>query len=207
VVGWFDLTEPGLDERIAEARERPGGERLVGVRHQLQVEPDPCWLARADVRRGLATVARHGLAYDVVVSPEQLGLVAATVAALPDVGFVLDHAGKPPIASGRLDDWLADLGVLARADNLTVKLSGLVTEADWARWRPADLRPVSDAVLERFGTGRVMAGSDWPVCLLAGADYDRVTTVTDLLLAALSADERARVLGETAVAAYGLRLG
>ena len=113
----------------------------MAVRHQLQVEPDPRYLARPGVRDGLTAVADAGLAYDVVVSPWQLPLVTETAAALPGVRFVLDHAGKPPIASGDLRAWRADLARLAELPNVAVKLSGLVTEADWATWTPADLAP------------------------------------------------------------------
>ncbi len=198
VVGWLDLEDDALADRIAALRSGPGGAALVGVRHQLQVEPDPAWLDRPAVRRGLATLARHGLAYDLVVSPEQLRTVTAAVSALPGLSFVLDHAGKPPLASGHLQDWADDLVRLAEHPHVTVKLSGLVTEADWRTWSPADLRPVAETVLESFGPDRVMFGSDWPVCLLAGADYDVVAGCFADLVADLSPAERARVWGATA---------
>jgi L-fuconolactonase len=176
----------------------------VGARHQLQVEPDPEWLGRASVRRGLATLAAAGLAYDVVVSPEQLALVTRVARQLDEVRFVLDHAGKPPIAAGRLDDWSADVAGLAALGNVSVKLSGLVTEASLDGWAVADLRPASDRVLEAFGPARVMFGSDWPVCLLAGASYDAVVATTEELVAGLSAVERDAVWGGTAADVYGL---
>jgi L-fuconolactonase len=197
VVGWVDLTGdvPGQLARL--------GGRLVGVRHQLQEEPDRGWLSRADVRSGLSAVARAGLAYDVVVSPEQLPLVVDTVRAQPDLRFVLDHAGKPPLAGGDLTEWAAALTRLAGCPNVAVKLSGLVTEADWTRWTVADLRPAVEHVLAAFGPERVLAGSDWPVCLLAGS-YAEVAAATAELIAGLSADERAAVTGGTARRWYGL---
>jgi L-fuconolactonase len=158
---------------VAALKTAPGGGKLVGVRHQLQVEPDPRYLARPGVREGLIVVAAAGLAYDVVVSPGQLPLVAETAVALPHVRFVLDHAGKPPIASGDQQAWRADLARLGALPNMAVKLSGLVTEADWAGRAQADLAPVIDHVLACFGAERTMVGSDWPVCLLA-ADYGEV---------------------------------
>ena len=204
IVGWLDLEAPDLDETIAALRERPGGRRLVGARHQLQVEPDKSWLDRPTVRRGLATLARHGLVWDLVVSPEQLADVTRTVADLPEVTFVLDHAGKPPIAAADLSAWRSDVAALAVLPNVAVKLSGLVTEAAWDRWQVGDLRPVAETVLERFGPARTMYGSDWPVCLLADADYEAVATAFDELVAPLTADERRQVWGETARTVYGL---
>jgi len=203
VVGWVDLSRPDVAGQLHAARSGPGGQALVAVRHQLQEEPDPGWLARPRVRDGLRAVAAAGLAYDVVISPHQLPLVTGTVAALPEVRFVLDHAGKPPIASGDLSAWAADLRALATWPNVVVKLSGLVTEADWASWTPAQLRPVMDHVLDRFGPDRTMFGSDWPVCLLA-ASYAEVVAAATPVLDGLTAAERAAVRGGTARAWYRL---
>ena len=201
VVGWVDLESPDVSEAVAGLKTAPGGGKLVGVRHQLQVEPDPRYLARPGVRDGLTAVAAAGLAYDVVVSPGQLPLVAETAAALPDVRFVLDHAGKPPIASGDLRAWRADLARLAALPNLAVKVSGLVTEADWAGWTPTSLAPVIDHVLACFGAERTMAGSDWPVCLLA-ADYGAVRSALAAALGRLDSAGQAAVLSGTAARWY-----
>jgi L-fuconolactonase len=203
VVGWFDLPAADLADRLDEARSAAGGPRLVGARHQLQVEPDPAWLRRNDVRRGLRTLADRGLVLDVVVSPDQLPLVTETVTALHDVRFVLDHAGKPPLASGELGAWTRDVRRLAHLPNVAVKVSGLVTEADWGTWTPDALRPAVEVVLDAFGVERTMTGSDWPVCLLA-ATYSEVTAVHDDLTAGLSPDEREAVHGGTAVRWYAL---
>lgn len=201
VVGWVDLDGPDVGEALAALRNAPGGSKLVAVRHQLQVDPDPRYLARPGVRNGLATVARAGLAYDVVVSPWQLPLVIETAAALPEARFVLDHAGKPPVSSGNLRAWQADLARLADLPNVAVKLSGLVTEADWDTWTPADLAPVVDHVLACFGADRTMVGSDWPVCLLA-ADYASVRATIAQALGSLGAAGRAAVLGGSAARWY-----
>jgi L-fuconolactonase len=203
VVGWVDLTADDVSSRLSALRAHPGGERLVGIRHQVQEEPDPRWLCRPEVRRGLAAVAEAGLGFDLLVTPPQLDAAVETVAALPGLGFVLDHAGKPPIRQGDLDPWRGHIGELARYDNVTVKLSGLVTEADHAAWRVEDLRPYSDVLWESFGPDRVMFGSDWPVCLLA-ASYDAVVDAAEQLTAGLSAAERAAVFGANAIRAYGL---
>jgi L-fuconolactonase len=206
VVGWLDLASPALDDELDAIRELPDGSALVGVRHQLQAEPDKEWLDRPAVRRGLASLARHGLVYDLVVSPEQLSAVTRTVAELPEASFVLDHAGKPPIASGDLRRWSADVAALSRHANVAVKISGLATEADWRAWQPADLRPVVSTLLEHYGADRLMFGSDWPVCLLAGADYELVAATAEDLIADLGATERDRIWGGTAREVYGLDL-
>ena len=201
VVGWADLARPDVAGQLEAARSGPGGQALVAVRHQLQEEPDPGWLARPQVRDGLCAVAAAGLAYDLVISPHQLPLVTETVAALPEVRFVLDHAGKPPIAAGDLSAWRADLRALAALPNVAVKLSGLVTEADWDSWTPGQLAPVMEYVLDRFGPARTMFGSDWPVCLLA-ASYAEVAAAVTPVLGRLSPAERAEVRGGTARAWY-----
>ncbi|MFC7588425.1 amidohydrolase family protein [Nonomuraea antimicrobica] len=198
VVGWIDLTAPDAADTLAAL---PAG--LVGVRHGVQSEPDPAWLNRPDVRRGLAAVAAAGLAYDLLTLPHQLPAAIETVAALPELTFVLDHLSKPPIATGELEPWRSGIRELAARPNVYCKLSGLVTEADWASWRVADLRPYAEVVLEAFGPERVMFGSDWPVCLLA-ASYEQVTGAAEELCAGLSDGERADVFGDTARRAYRL---
>ncbi|GAA4986646.1 L-fuconolactonase [Nonomuraea thailandensis] len=198
VVGWIDLTEPGVSDTLAAL---PEG--LVGVRHGVQSEADPAWLNRPDVRRGLAAVAEAGLAYDLLTLPHQLQAAIDTVSALPELTFVLDHLSKPPIASGELEPWRGRIQELAARPNVFCKLSGMVTEADWGSWRTSDLRPYAGTVLEAFGPERVMFGSDWPVCLLA-AGYDQVVSAADELCAGLSEGERGEVFAGTARRAYRL---
>lgn len=173
VVGWTDLTRPDVTDELARLRELPGGRFLKGIRHQVQGEPDPEWLLRADVRRGLTAVAEAGLVYDLLVLPHQLPACVKAAAALPELTFVLDHLGKPPIASGALEPWATDVRALAAHPNTVCKLSGMVTEADPATWTVDDLRPYADVVLDAFGPDRLMFGSDWPVCGLA-ATYGQV---------------------------------
>ncbi|MEL3947057.1 MULTISPECIES: amidohydrolase family protein [Streptomyces] len=204
VVGWTDLTRPDVADTLAALAELPGGAHLVGIRHQVQSDPDPQWLLRADVRRGLAAVADAGLVYDLVVRPEQLPMCAEAAARLPHVTFVLDHLGKPPVASGGLEPWASSLRTLASLPNTVAKLSGLVTEADWASWTVAGLRPYTDTALAAFGPGRLMFGSDWPVSGLA-ASYGEVIDAARELTAELSAAERAEVFAGTARRVYGLR--
>jgi L-fuconolactonase len=203
VVGWVDLTGASVADDLAAVLAGPGGDRLRGIRHQVQGEPDERWLCRPDVLRGLRAVAAAGLRYDLLTLVHQLPAAIEAVDAVPELGFVLDHCSKPPVASGATEPWASLVRELARRPNVTVKLSGLVTEADWARWRTADLAPYADVVLDAFGPDRVMAGSDWPVCLLAGS-YQRVLESTGDLLAGLAPHERDAVLGATATRVYGL---
>lgn len=205
VVGWVDLTATHVATEIAALLSGPGGNRLVGVRHQVEDEPDAAWLERGEVRRGLRAVAEAGLAYDLLVRTRELPSALATVEALPDLRFVIDHAAKPPIASRELGDWRRLLEPFGALPNVACKLSGLVTEADWEHWTPDDLRPVADAVLEIFGPERTIFGSDWPVCLLA-ADYGRVAETARQLVSGLSDAERSHVFGRTAARWYRLAL-
>ncbi|GAA2489112.1 amidohydrolase family protein [Streptomyces longisporus] len=203
VVGWTDLTRPDITDELARLRELPGGHCLKGIRHQVQGEPDPEWLLRPDVRRGLAAVADAGLVYDLVVLPHQLPACVRAAAALPQLAFVLDHLGKPPIASGTLKPWATDLQALAALPNTTAKLSGLVTEAAPDSWTVDDLRPYTDTALEAFGPTRLMFGSDWPVCT-ERTTYGEVLSVTQTLTAGLDAAARADVFHGTATRVYGL---
>ncbi|WP_328907259.1 amidohydrolase family protein [Streptomyces sp. NBC_00234] len=203
VVGWTDLTAPGVTDTLAALRELPGGDRLVGIRHQVQGEADPGWLLRPDVRRGLTAVADAGLAYDLIVLPHQLPAAAEAAALLPGLTFVLDHAGKPPVAERRTQPWADDLRTLARLPNTVCKLSGLVTEADPHTWTVEDLRPYADTVIDAFGPDRLMFGSDWPVCRLA-ASYAEVVDAARALTADLTGAEQRAVFADTATRVYGL---
>jgi L-fuconolactonase len=201
VVGWADLTDPEIADRLVQLREAPGGSALVGVRHGIQDELGADWTSRADVRRGLRAVADAGLVYDLLVRPDQLADAVRTVREMPDVRFVLDHAGNPLVEPDDLRPWSELMTELAACPHVTVKLSGLVTRTSTDPVRA--LRPYTDVLLTTLGPDRLMFGSDWPVCLLA-ADYDEVVAVTDGLTAQLTADERDAVFGATAARWYGI---
>jgi L-fuconolactonase len=205
VVGWAELRAVDVRERLDELSGSPGGTHLVGIRHVVQSESDPNWLCHPDSLRGLAHVGRAGLAYDVLVRPHQLPSVITAARAVPEVRFILDHAGKPPIAEGRLGEWKQHLIDLSRCDNVAIKLSGLVTEARGESWQVADLRPFSDVVLESFGPRRTMFGSDWPTCQTAGT-YREVVEAARELTSELNPDESDHVFGRTAVKWYGLEI-
>jgi L-fuconolactonase len=204
VVGWTDLASPAIADELARLAAGLGGSGLVGIRHQVQEEPDPDWLRRPDVIRGLRAVAAAGLAYDLVILPHQLPAATYAAAAVPGLTLVLDHAAKPHVG-GDLAVWAADVRKFAAEPNTTCKLSGLVTEGPPGAG-PQAFAEVADVVLGAFGADRVMFGSDWPVCLLS-RDYAGVMALSRSLTAGLSAAERAAVFGATAARAYRLAAG
>jgi L-fuconolactonase len=200
VVGWVDLRSP----RVAEQLERfCASPHFLGVRHVVQDEPDDQFMLRPDFLAGLATLADHGLTYDILVFPRHLPVACQVVEQFPEQPFVLDHIAKPFIKAGTLEPWAKDLKRLSRFPNVTCKVSGMVTETNWQQWRPSDLHPYLDVVFEAFGPERIMFGSDWPVCTVAGT-YAQVAGVISEYVDGLSADEQAAVWGETAARFYGL---
>jgi len=204
VIGWVDLTDPAIDRALADLRAGPDGRSLVGIRHQVHDEPDADWLCRPDVRRGLAAVARHGLVYDLLIRPREIPAALDTVAALPDLRFVIDHLAKPAIRERDFEAWQAGIaGFAAERAHVWCKLSGMVTEADWSTWRADDLRPYVLEALRVFGPARCLFGSDWPVCLLA-ASYGAVRAGLLQCLDGLSAAELDRIFGGNAIEVYRL---
>ena len=203
VVGWVDLTAPDVADRLAALRQHP---RLVGIRHQAQDEPDPDWLARPDVVRGIRAVADAGLVFDLLVRGAREHAAAITlVDAVPDGTFVLDHAGKPAIADDPDDPtvriaWRARMQDIAARPNVSCKVPGLLTEAG-ADWRQRPVARYAREAVEVFGPDRAMFGSDWPVSTLA-ADYATVVHTTQHALVDLSDDERDAVFHRTAVRVY-----
>ncbi len=198
VVGWVDLTDPDVATVIASLRAAPGGELLVGLRHPAEDEPDPAWLARDDVRRGLVAVGDAGLTFDLGVRTRELSTAAEVCAELPEVRFVLEHLACPPIASGDLSGWGRALLELAELPNICATLSGLVAEADHRTWSIDDLRHPVELAVDAFGAERLMLGSDWPRCLDAGA-YSDVIDSMRYLLAELPEHQQDEILGLTAV--------
>ncbi len=199
VVGWVDLLAPDLEERLGTFS---GFDRFRGVRHIAQAEADH-FLARGDVAHRIGLLKGFGLTYDLLVYPRQLHAALSLVARLPEQPFVLDHVAKPPIKEGRLEPWATLIKELARSPNVSCKVSGLVTEAEWERWQPLDFRPFLDVVFEAFGPDRVMWGSDWPVCLLA-ASYRDVWGLVEDYAEAMSPVDREKLFGGNAAEFYGL---
>ncbi len=199
VVGWIDLRSLALRETLARYRDNSA---LKGFRHIAQAEPDD-FLAQSDVVSGVRTLGAHGYSYDILIKPPQLAAASQLVRACPDVTFVLDHCAKPDIASGKFSDWRTGLRALAQHPNVYCKVSGLVTEAAWATWHPEEIIPVMEWALACFGAERLMFGSDWPVCLLAG-QYARVHEVVRDWAGSLSDAEQRALFGDTASRAYRL---
>ena len=202
VVGWVDLCSARVEEELAQFA---GHSKFAGVRHVVQDEPDDNFMLQPAFRDGIGKLAGFALTYDLLIFPRQLRAAIELVRCFPEQPFVLDHMAKPEIKNGTLSPWREDLQELAKNPNVRCKISGLVTEANWDAWTSADLQPYLDVVFEAFGVKRLMFGSDWPVCLLAGT-YAQVLGMVQARIAALSESERAGVLGGNAERFY-LRRG
>jgi L-fuconolactonase len=200
VVGWVDLCSDTVARELDRLAKRA---KLVGIRHVVQSEPDPEFMVRADFQRGIALLAPLDLVYDILIYPHQFPAAIELARSFPEQRFVLDHLGKPEIKRRERTSWAESFRSLAACDNVTCKLSGLVTEADWTSWRPSDFDFYIDTALEAFGPERLMIGSDWPVCLLA-AQHARVVEIVSARLARLAAHERDEVLGGTARRIYSI---
>jgi L-fuconolactonase len=201
VVGWVDLQSPDVGADLESLR---GHRKLVGIRHIAQSEPDDRFLTRPPFVRGVALLADFDLAYDILIYRRHLPVAAELAGMLPRQRFVLDHLGKPDIGGRELHIWERDLRALAAHENVSAKLSGLVTESNWHNWTPADIRPYLDVAFDCFGPNRLMIGSDWPVCTVA-ADYQRTMAVITDYLAGRPAHERDAVLGGNAVKFWHLQ--
>jgi len=200
VVGWVDLRSDRVGDELEALAADP---KFVGVRHVVQDAPDPRFVLGEVFLRGLRQLGRHGLTYDLLLYPHQLPAAIELVALLPDQPFVVDHLAKPRIATGEIAGWEQDIRAIARHANVCCKVSGMVTEAVRRGWKQSDFAPYLDVVLEAFGPERLMVGSDWPVCLLAG-EYADVAAIPREYFAGLSSAERALIHGGTATRFYGL---
>jgi L-fuconolactonase len=200
VVGWVDLRAEDIRERLAYFSDF---RLLKGFRHVVQAEPDELFLLRTEFLSGLRALDEFGFTYDLLIYPNHLPVARECVSRLPNQKFVLDHLAKPYIKQGILDKWKHDLQTLARRENVWCKVSGLLTEADWTHWQREDFRPYLDAAFEAFGTDRVLFGSDWPACLVAG-EYDQVVEVVEEYLSDFSEEERAKFWGGNATDVYRL---
>ncbi|MBR0989144.1 amidohydrolase family protein [Bradyrhizobium japonicum] len=205
VVGWVDLTDSALGDTLDRLRASRGGDKLVGIRHQVHDEGDPDWLLREDVQRGLTAVFAHDLAYDFLVRTRELPAAIATAQAFPQARFVLDHAAKPPIADGGSNDWADRIKALGACGNVWCKISGLATEAAWDDWDAERLLPFVAHAASCFGEDRLIFGSDWPVCLLAG-NYGEIKRALEACLTQLGPQVRAKAFGVNATRAYRLAI-
>lgn len=173
VVGWVDLRADDAEGQLEEFARHP---RFVGVRHVAQDEPDDRFLIGKEFLRGISKLKQFDLAYDILIFPKQLPAAIELVNKFPEQRFVLDHIAKPNIREQVMEPWRTHIRELAKVPNVMCKVSGMVTEAKWDTWKEGDFRPYLDVVAEAFGFERLMYGSDWPVCLLAG-EYKRVHSI------------------------------
>lgn len=200
VVGWVDLSAPDVGAQLRRLAAHP---RLCGIRHIAQNEPDDRFLLRPDFMRGIAALAEFDLAYDILIYPRQLPAATELAHAFPQQRFVLDHLGKPPIRSGELNAWARGIAAISRNRNVYCKLSGLATEADWQAWSADEFAPYLDIAMQWFGPERLMFGSDWPVCTLAGSYSDSAGIVTQYV-DRLAPEAQDMILGATAGTFYRL---
>lgn len=176
VVGWVDLRSPDVGSQLQTFASNP---EFVGVRHVVQAEPDDHFMLRPDFLRGIAALEEYDLAYDILIYPKHLPVAAEFVRHFPRQRFVLDHLAKPFIKAGTIQPWETGVQELALFPNVFCKLSGMVTEADWQSWKPEHLKPYLDVALDCFGAERLMIGSDWPVCTVAGSYSRTMNAVVD----------------------------
>ena len=200
VVAWVDVQSPTVGDDLDALMD---GGALVGIRHQVEDDPDDDWLVAEDTVRGLKEIANRGLAYDMLVRPRHMKHVPTVAERAPELRMVIDHIAKPLIADGIMEPWAADMTAIASIPGVYCKVSGMVTEADHTGWRVEDLRPYVAHVREQFGMDRLMFGSDWPVCLLASS-YGRVFDAALEALGSMTDKERDAFLGGNAKRFYRL---
>lgn len=200
VVGWVDLCADDVERDLGLFADHP---KFVGVRHVAQDEPDDRFLVRTDFLRGISKLKQFDLAYDILIFPKQLPAAIELVNKFQDQRFVLDHIAKPLIGDRIMEPWREQIRELGKAENVMCKVSGMVTEANWSGWRAEDFRPYLEVVAEAFGPGRLMYGSDWPVCLLAG-EYAEVFSIVERWIREFSGADQERIMGGNCREFYGV---
>ena len=201
VVGWVDLRDDKIDEVLEEYRQH---EKIKGFRHIVQSETDHNFLLRPAFLNGIASLDKFGYTYDILVFPHQLGAVLEFVKRFPNQKFVIDHMAKPYIKDGLFDGWAILMKEIGKRENVYCKLSGMITEAEFNSWTPEQIMPYMNVVLEAFGPERLMFGSDWPVCLVAGSYVEVKKLVADFI-SKLSLLEQAKIMGTNAIQFYNLK--
>jgi L-fuconolactonase len=205
VVGWLDLESddirPVLEKYLAHA----GGKNLVSIRDIAQDKDDPNWLIRDDVVKNVHRIAEAGLTFDILTKPPQLAAAVKLVKQSPNNIFVLDHISKPYIAKGEMKPWADQISEIASYENVSVKVSGLFTEANWSNWSNESFKPYLDHILKSFTPDRMMFGSDWPVCLLA-ASYGQTIELMEEFAKDFSKSEQESFWAGTAKRFYRLKV-
>ncbi len=200
VVGWVDLQKEDIEQRVDYFSQYPV---IKGWRHIVQAEPDD-FLGRTNFQRGVKILQRYNYSYDILIYHQQLKPALEFVAAFPDMKLVIDHCAKPDIAHKKIDDWKIGIKEIAKHPNVYCKLSGLLTEAKWKEWSPADFYPYLDVVFEAFGTDRLLFGSDWPVILVSGM-YIQWKSLLEKYMERFTPEDRAKVFGDNAIRFYNLK--
>lgn len=200
VVGWVDMRAENVEERLAYYKQF---KKLKGFRHVLQGEPQRDFMLRPDFLKGIGLLKKYGFTYDILIFPDQLTYAAGLVSRFPDQSFVIDHIAKPGIKQKQLGDWEKGIKAISAFENVFCKVSGMVTEADWANWKAVDFDPYLDVVVNNFGTKRLMYGSDWPVCKVA-ADYGDVVGLVKAYFSAFSKTEQQDFFGLNALQFYNI---
>ena len=200
VVGWVDLCSPEAGAQLDEFKEHP---KFRGVRHIVQDEKDNYFLLKDDFCRGVKEVSERGLTYDILVYPKQLDAATQFADRFPEMPLVLNHIAKPSIKKGEMEPWKREIEALAERPNVACKVSGMVTENNWEEWKKDEYHPYLDVVFEAFGEDRVIYGSDWPMCELAGG-YMKMAAVTTDYAARVSGEAREKLFGRNAIRWYGL---
>ena len=200
VVGWVDIAAEDCEDQLLEFRDH---RKFVGIRHIVQDEPDDDFIIRPDFLRGLGVLQKHSVPYDLLFYTQHLKHAVRLGQEFPELPMVIDHLSKPKIKDAITAGWQEELQAAAKFPNIYCKLSGMVTEADWNNWKPADLKPYVETALEAFGPDRCMFGSDWPVCELA-ATYEQVYSALVEVIGPVSDAEREKIFGGTARKFYGL---
>jgi L-fuconolactonase len=201
VVGWVNLQSVNIEDRLKYYHEKYP--IVKGFRHVLQNDPDEQLMLREEFKRGISLLNKYNFTYDILIYPKHLKYAAKLVEEFPDQKFVVDHLAKPYIKDKMIDTWKADINTLSRYQNVFCKVSGMLTEADWYSWRTDDFTPYLDVVFNAFSTNRVMYGSDWPVCLLAGG-YNRALEILQIYTSRLSHQEQEQFFGGNAIDFYNL---
>jgi L-fuconolactonase len=201
VVGWIDLCNENSSETLSYYRQF---NLLKGFRHILQGEKDRAFMLRPAFMNGIGALKEFNFTYDILIFPDQLQYIPGWVRNFPGQKFVIDHIAKPYIKDKEINDWRKDITAVARHENVYCKISGMVTEADWKNWRQEDLTPYLDVVVESFGMDRIMYGSDWPVCLLAGS-YNNVLNVVTNYFSSFTENEKQKIFGRNAIEFYNLK--
>lgn len=200
IVGWVDLRA----ENIENVLEKYSTDKIVkGFRHVVQGEADHNFLLRPNFSRGISLLEKHNFTYDILVFPHQLGSVLEFVKKFPHQKFVIDHIAKPYIKDGYFEGWATMMTAIGKHENVSCKMSGMVTEADFNIWTPEQIHPYMDTALEAFGSKRILFGSDWPVCLVAG-NYSKIKKLTTDFISQLSKIEQNSIMGNNAIEFYNL---